>query len=37
MRAVYGALYRPGRVFATEEIYQVLERRPELITLNAVP
>jgi spore coat polysaccharide biosynthesis protein SpsF (cytidylyltransferase family) len=34
-QAVYGELYKEGRVFLMEEILELLERRPELATLNA--
>jgi spore coat polysaccharide biosynthesis protein SpsF len=35
VRAVFGALYWPGRVFSTQEVLSYLEHHPEVTQLNA--
>lgn len=34
-RALFAELYRPGEVFGTGEIVSLLQRRPELVAINA--
>jgi len=34
-RAIFAALYQPGRVFGIEEIVALVQRQPELLQLNA--
>ena len=36
MEAVYHHLHRPGRVFTTDEVLELLRRRPEIGQLNAL-
>lgn len=35
IEAIYTALYRPDRLFATEDILNLLDRQPALVALNA--
>lgn len=35
IEAIYAALYRPDRLFGTEEILDLLDRQPTLVALNA--